>query len=293
MSARVDRSQSKKRSTSALAGDPYCELARRKHFDEELEAIRARSRSIWSRPDTSLTTHSHYYVDPEQTERTLSRPTSAGRHHNPHPKLVFMRTGMREIPNAYGSPPARLTSREQIIHKKPIVPDYLEQFQDLTPFERQGANAFLKLANNDSKMNVVQAIKDYRTLMTNEYECPPIGASTICRQDGSRTEYYPSMDRFRQAIRNDKEFHAINKALENPETEIKITNTDQSLQEQQQAILTRNVRDPNRPQVHFQRRSHSHPKCPWPIARRPYRGDYSIHMDWHPRLPHHRLTCLC
>ncbi|CAF4655844.1 unnamed protein product, partial [Rotaria sp. Silwood2] len=87
-------------------------------------------------------------------------------------------------------------------------------------------------------------------------------------------------------------FNAINKVLENPETEVKITNTDQSLQEQQ-PILTRNARYSNPPKVHFQRHSHSHPRCPWPLARRPYRGDYSIHGDWHPRLPHHRLTCLC
>jgi hypothetical protein len=95
------------------------------------------------------------------------------------------------------------------------------------------------------------------------------------------------MDRYRQAIRNDKEFTAINKALANPETEIKITES------QPPPILKRNVRYPNRPELHFQRPNHSHPKCPWPLARQPYRGDYSIHSDWHPRLPHHRLTCLC
>lgn len=58
-------------------------------------------------------------------------------------------------------------------------------------------------------------------------------------------------------------------------------------------IIKRNVRYANRPQYHFQREEHSHPQCPWPLARRPFRGDYSIHSDWHPRLPHHRLTCLC
>lgn len=94
------------------------------------------------------------------------------------------------------------------------------------------------------------------------------------------------MDRYRQAIRNDKEFTAINKALENPETEIKVTDN-------QPVIVKRNVRYPNRGELHFQRREHSHPRCPWPLARQPYRGDYSIHSDWHPRLPHHRLTCLC
>jgi hypothetical protein len=85
--ARLGRSRSVIRTVSESTSDPYGQLARQKRFDDELEAIRFRSRSIWSRPDTSLTTHGHYFVDPEQTERTLSRPTSAGRRHNPHPKL--------------------------------------------------------------------------------------------------------------------------------------------------------------------------------------------------------------
>lgn len=87
MTVRLPRSQSEIRSASAFGSDPHCQLAKSKQLDEELEAIRARSRSIWSRPDTSLTTHGHFFTDPEQAERTLARPTSAGRHHNPHPKL--------------------------------------------------------------------------------------------------------------------------------------------------------------------------------------------------------------
>lgn len=88
MSARLERSRSDVRDTTRLlTADPYGQLTRRKRFDEELSSIRFRSRSIWSRPDTALTTHAHYYVDPEQLERTLTRPTSPGRRHNPHPKL--------------------------------------------------------------------------------------------------------------------------------------------------------------------------------------------------------------
>lgn len=75
------------RSRSALDTDAYCEISRRKQLDDELVAIRMHSQTLWSRPDTSLTTNGHYYADPEQKERTLPRPTSAGRHHNPHPKL--------------------------------------------------------------------------------------------------------------------------------------------------------------------------------------------------------------
>jgi hypothetical protein len=95
------------------------------------------------------------------------------------------------------------------------------------------------------------------------------------------------MNRFRQALQNEKEFTAINKVLKNPEIEIKITDS------QPPPILHRNVRYPNRSELHFQRPNHSHPQCPWPLSRQPYRGDYSIHSDWPPRLPHHRLTCLC
>ena len=87
MTSQVDRSRSEIRFVPQLTTDPYGQVARRKRFDEELDCIRVRSRSIWSRPDTSMTTHGHYFVDPEQKGRTLPRPTSAGRRHNPHPKL--------------------------------------------------------------------------------------------------------------------------------------------------------------------------------------------------------------
>ena len=69
--------------------------------------------------------------------------------------------------------------------------------------------------------------------------------------------------------------------LENPQVEVKLVDNQ------------RPTRYSERDKIHFQRRTHSHSKCPWPLAHRPYRGDYSIHMDWHPRLPHHRLPCLC
>jgi hypothetical protein len=87
MTQHLNRSQSVLPTASKLASDPYGQSIRQKRFDAELESIRARSRSVWIRPDTSLTTHGHFFGDPEQTERTLSRPTSAGRRHNPHPKL--------------------------------------------------------------------------------------------------------------------------------------------------------------------------------------------------------------
>ena len=80
----ADRTRS---ALTRLDGDPYGQMARRKRFVDELASIRSGSRYVWSRPDTSLTTHGHYYADPEQAARTLTRPTSSGRKNNPHPKL--------------------------------------------------------------------------------------------------------------------------------------------------------------------------------------------------------------
>lgn len=102
--ARVFRSQSDQRAQPQYGNDPFCQLARRKQFDLELETIRAQSRSIWSKPDTALTTHGHYFADPQQSQRTPSRPTSAGRRHNPHPKLYtsyFINSLMNSLPFSY------------------------------------------------------------------------------------------------------------------------------------------------------------------------------------------------
>jgi hypothetical protein len=132
------------------------------------------------------------------------------------------------------------------------------------------------------------------------------------RYDGGRTEIYPSMDRFRQAIQNEKgtqdrsnvtdkycfildfilEFKAVNHVLDNPQQEVQTIDTSPILTGPTQTAH-QHIDGNHRARNHFQRRSHSHSQCPWPLAHRPYRGDYSIHMDWHPRLPHHRLTCLC
>lgn len=89
-----------------------------------------------------------------------------------------MRTGMKEIPNAYGAPPVndRIQPR---IRSGFVRPNYDEFLPDLTAVERQGVQAFLKSANDDAKGNVVEALRQFRTTMSNDYECPPIGVSEI------------------------------------------------------------------------------------------------------------------
>ena len=79
---------------------------------------------------------------------------------------------MREIPNAYGAPPARVPSR---IGTGTTRTSDVEEIQDLSPVERQGVNAFLKSADEEAKGNVGQALRNFRIQTANQYECPPIG----------------------------------------------------------------------------------------------------------------------
>lgn len=87
-----------------------------------------------------------------------------------------MRTGMREIPNAYGAPPSMDRSQARV-RSSIVRPNYEDLIPNLTTIERQGVQAFLKAANEDSKENVVEAVRQFRTTMSNDYECPPIGVS--------------------------------------------------------------------------------------------------------------------
>lgn len=67
------------------------------------------------------------------------------------------------------------------------MPNYFEEIQDLSPVEQQGASAFLKSANDDSKANVVQAVKNFRIQMSNDYECPPIGVREMEMMEKKKT----------------------------------------------------------------------------------------------------------
>lgn len=71
----------------------------------------------------------------------------------------------------------KIDLKDFVVEVKEVAnkPNYLQEIQDLNPVEQQGVNAFLKSANDDSKAHVVQAVKNFRVLMSNDYECPPIG----------------------------------------------------------------------------------------------------------------------
>ncbi|CAF0743112.1 unnamed protein product [Didymodactylos carnosus] len=279
----------------AKSADPYDQLYREKKKKEELDKIRLKSRAIWSRPDTSETTHGFYFQHPMQNQRTPLRPTSRNRRNNPHPKLVFLCTGMKEIPDAYGAPKQERTVE---VDKPPSRASKSSwHMQNLSDVERQGAGAFLKIANDEAKENAFQAVRNYRSLGLDEH-CPHIHQQNSVPNSGN-TEYYPSLYRFRQAINNDKgefrdivsysiiysclvytiEYHAVTQALKNPHVDIKLI--DERIQPNVRYRTEEN-------QERFHRRHHS---CI--LTQRPYRGDFSIHPDWNPQLSHHRLTCLC
>jgi hypothetical protein len=66
--------------------------ARRRHLPakEELEEIKANSRSVWSIKDNSETTYGYYFDRPKKVDQPPFRPSSPTRLNNPHPKKYFI-----------------------------------------------------------------------------------------------------------------------------------------------------------------------------------------------------------
>lgn len=56
----------------------------------DLDAIRAKSREVWSMKDNSETTYGFYFGDPLIKEKTNLRPTSPTRRNNPHPNRYII-----------------------------------------------------------------------------------------------------------------------------------------------------------------------------------------------------------
>ena len=67
--------------------NPSGKNVRQKFNLDELEQIKAHSKSVWSTKDTSETTYGWYHGDPLIKEQPNVRPSSPTRRNNPHPHL--------------------------------------------------------------------------------------------------------------------------------------------------------------------------------------------------------------
>lgn len=153
-----------------------------------LDSIRANARDTWLSTKKLPTTYNSVHNRLQLDEPTQSLPTELERRHKPHPQPVFLINRLHYVPgyhnpdNTMGkdvfrvdaSVPEeerqfRLQQREKFIGRPrtPAIHQYKESpYAALTesagPVEAWGAQAWLQVADDDHKHEVVNAIQNYR-----------------------------------------------------------------------------------------------------------------------------------
>ncbi|XP_045202775.2 uncharacterized protein LOC123556237 [Mercenaria mercenaria] len=152
-----------------------------------LDHIRENARNMWLRPRYDSTTYNTFHTGDQLDAPTEPQPTEPLRRHKPHPKPVFLTNRLHYVPGYHnadatmGKPVYRIDDtftdeerqlrrhqREKYIARPrtAAVDQYHEPWAQLTdavgPVEAWGAQAWLKMADDDHQHEVVNAIRDYQ-----------------------------------------------------------------------------------------------------------------------------------
>ncbi|XP_060598488.1 uncharacterized protein LOC132752199 isoform X2 [Ruditapes philippinarum] len=152
-----------------------------------LDHIRQNARNMWLRPRYEPTTYNTFHAGDQLDEPIESIPTEPLRRHKPHPKPVFLINRLHYVPGYHnpdttmGKPVYKIDDtfsdeerqlrrhqREKYVARPrtPAVDQYTEPWAQLTdavgPVEAWGAQAWLKVADEDHQHEVVNAIRDYK-----------------------------------------------------------------------------------------------------------------------------------
>ncbi|XP_048237052.1 uncharacterized protein LOC124134415 [Haliotis rufescens] len=256
--------------------------------DLEFDRIRAQARHMWSRRDREPTTYHHFHSGQElpPEEQTRSRPTSPTRRNKPHPPPVFLTNRLHYI-EGYHNPDTRLGKqcyridaslppeeqhqrrhiRRKYVADRPstaLLNTYKDQYgvkNYLDPVAAQGAEAWLKIADDKDKDEVMMAVQKHReqedlqaTRDAHRQPTPPM----VPRANTA----YPSLNRFMKYA-GATESSAMAPLLRPPHAIIGYSGD----------MRSRDIEATSRVRVSS--------ACG--------RGDFLLHPDWPPTLPHHRV----
>ncbi|ESO90676.1 hypothetical protein LOTGIDRAFT_233686 [Lottia gigantea] len=251
----------------------------------EFEMIRAKARHVWSKPDREKTTYRFHYNGDEIGSLVPRRPTSPTRRNNPHPPVVFLHNKLHQV-GGYDKPDTSInyTTPYQVDGSEGLSPienharkltrsKYLDrpstaainQYRDdyrlkefLEPTAAQATQAFLNQANQPEKDEALQRLEDQRFQY---FESQKYGTSPRAQTA------YPSTYRWMK-IAGPNENYRLN-GVPYPEN----IQVNPPLPGPLELLGLRRCQNKQtkRPQLRFNSA----------------RGDYSIHPDWPPSIPHH------
>ncbi|XP_069130802.1 uncharacterized protein [Argopecten irradians] len=260
----------------------------------ELRQIRDNARQVWSAKPTYATSYNCHYEGRSLDEQTKSRPTSPTRKNKPHPPLVFLTNRLHYIdglqnPDATlgkdvyrvdGVVPDEEYIRRRLLREKYIprphtaaINQYADDgLRDVFPAtEAQAASAWLKLADDKDKHQLMNVMQEERTKTFKEQNKKL--QSPVPKFERANTDM-PSLHRWMKMAGAD-ESNALNRVLQtirtNPDNQLssRVGSTSGSLKE-------RRSND-----INAMRRIRFVPKAS--------RGEFLMHPDWPPNIPHHHV----
>ncbi|XP_076467530.1 uncharacterized protein LOC143298546 [Babylonia areolata] len=255
----------------------------------EMDAIRQNARRLWSYKDCHETTYDDQYAERPADGLVTVRPTSPTRRNKPHPLPVFLTNRLHYIPgyqnadttvgkDAYKVDASVLPEeREQrtSVRKKYIgrpdsamVSPYRDPFgvrDHLDDRSAQAAEAWLKIADDKDRGNVMHVIEKYKA--AEGARCQKAGISP------RPATAYPSTHRWMRYA-GAKEADAVGRIVQMIDSD---PDKGYAAPEPAPTLLSLRRRDiAATANVRIQR-----PK--------PSRGDFLMHPDWPPSIYHHRI----
>ncbi|CAF0750678.1 unnamed protein product [Brachionus calyciflorus] len=229
---------------------------------QELEEIKSRSRDVWSVKDNSLTTYGWYFDDPRIKEKAELRPSSPSRRNNPHPKLVFLSARLKNLPGYFNSPKEPEIYQTEENHNIRSAENRLR-----TPSVRvyHNANQYLNSLSKPEAEFEETKLKNLG-IDTDANNVPIQSSRNVISHFETKND---------KVIRSMTNLDLASSSKTNRLLQLQSNQTNPYLYED-----TRMYKEK------YKNGDHG---ITFNNPRKPFRGDFMIHPDWHPCLKHHKL----
>lgn len=260
---------------------------------EELKDIREAAKAVWSQKDNFQTTYSRYH-GPHKYDKQIYRPSSPTRKNNPHPTKVFLTTRMSNIPGHFDD-----SDFEGKMKTRTYVPEFQNpDHKDITGpsmSHYQNAQDYLQSLHPNETESVENSLKQAGIDTANLSYIPSARPNVRDRNHFSADDCHlesKSVYNLHNNSTGDSEYRAEYQGKSSAD-EIDPIPLKRSMSN---AVLQTNDTNPylyNDYRVYREKYANGDHGIPHPEAKKPGRGDFLIHPDWHARLKHHRLPCNC
>ncbi|KAK3099407.1 hypothetical protein FSP39_003927 [Pinctada imbricata] len=264
----------------------------------ELGDIRDQARRMWMGLEREKTSYDCHFQFRPLDAPTKSRPTELSRRNKPHPPLVFLTNRLHYIPGYHNAdttinkptyqidaslPPEEQYYRRAVRDKyigrptSAAINQYTDKFgyrQIMDPVEAQAAEAWTKIADDKDVHQVVNVLEEYKGEPITD---PKKEHVPITEPDRPKTAN-PSLHRWMKYA-GAAENVALHKALD----DLRNAYDKEALPNMMRYTRSAHGSTDGRRQADIQAMNRIRPSA------KLSRGDFLMHPDWPPTIPHHAV----